>query len=73
MYTKIIVFLLAGTNCELERITFPFNNDKYIFCGDMADEIRPKIATYYEYIEGERDYQGWYTKDGKLFVGVRCE
>ena len=73
MYTKIIVFILACTNCELTKITYPFNTNKYIFSSDMADEIRTNIATYKEHINGDYNLQGWYTKQGHLFVGVRCE
>jgi len=67
--TKIIIFILACTTCDLTKITYPFNNDKYVFCGDMGNEIRNNISTYNDNLE----IQGWYTKKGYLFVGFRCE
>jgi len=39
----------------------------------MANEIRTNIATYKEHINGDYNLQGWYTKQGYLFVGVKCE
>ena len=46
--TKIVIFILACTTCDLTKITYPFNNDKYVFCGDMANDIRTNMATYKE-------------------------
>lgn len=71
--TKIVIFILACTTCDLTKITYPFNNDKYVFCGDMANDIRINIATYKEEVNGDRTLQGWYTKEGYLFIGARCE
>ena len=73
MYTKIIVLILACTGCDITQITYPFNNDKYIFCGDMSEEIRTNIATYKEDVNGDRTLQGWYTKQGYLFIGAICK
>ena len=67
--TKIIIFILACTNCDLTKITYPFNNHKYVSCGDMGNEIRNNISTYNDNLE----IQGWYAKKGYLFVGFRCE
>ena len=39
----------------------------------MANEIRTNVATYKDNINGDYNLQGWYTKQGHLFVGVRCE
>ena len=71
--TKIVIFILACTTCDLTKITYPFNNDKYVFCGDMANDIRTNMATYKEEVNGDRTLQGWYTKEGYLFIGARCE
>ena len=61
------------TTCDLTKITYPFNNDKYVFCGDMANDIRTNMATYKEEVNGDKTLQGWYTKEGYLFIGARCE
>mgnify|MGYP006252398015 FL=1 len=71
--TKIVIFILACTTCDLTKITYPFNNDKYVFCGDMANDIRTNMATYKEEVNGDMTLQGWYTKEGYLFIGARCE
>jgi|TARA_R100001244_G_scaffold59810_2_gene50198 hypothetical protein len=71
--TKIVIFILACTTCDLTKITYPFNNDKYVFCGDMANDIRTNMATYKEEVNGDKTLQGWYTKEGYLFIGARCE
>ena len=73
MYTKIIIFILACTYCALTKITYHFNNDKYVFCGDMSEEIITNIATYKEEVNGDYKLQGWYTKQGHLYIGARCE
>ena len=39
----------------------------------MAEEIRTNIATYKEEVNGDMTLQGWYTKEGYLFIGARCE
>ena len=66
---KIIIFLLACSTCELEEIELlkPIN----ISYGDFGNKIMNATAKYYE--ETETISQGWYTKEGKLFVGYRCE
>ena len=71
--TKIVIFILACTTCDLTKITYPFNNDQYVFCGDMANDIRTNMATYKEEVNGDKTLQGWYTKEGYLFIGARCE
>jgi len=58
---KIFVFLLACMECPLEKIEY--DNQNYVSCN--VSEIRKELATYHQ--------EEWHTKDGKLFVGVRCE
>jgi hypothetical protein len=67
--TKIIIFLLACSTCELEKIEMfkPIN----LSCGDYGNQIIETTTTYYN--ETDDISQGNYTKDGKLFVGFRCE
>ena len=73
MYTTIIILILTCTGCDITQITYPFDNDKYSSCSDMSDEIRNKIATYKEDVNGDRTLQGWYTKQGYLFIGAICK
>ena len=73
MYTTIIILILTCTGCDITQITYPFDNDKYSSCGDMSDEIRNKIATYKEDVNGDKTLQGWYTKQGYLFIGAICK
>ncbi|WDQ27619.1 hypothetical protein EXVC031PHodr_038 [Pelagibacter phage EXVC032P Baldr] len=39
----------------------------------MADIIREDISTHYWEYKGDPARHGYYTDDGKLFVGVMCE
>lgn len=73
MLTKITIFILACTSCELTKITYPFNKDKYVNCGDMLNDIRINMATYKLEVNGDKTLQGWYTKEGYLFIGGICE
>jgi len=67
--TKIIIFILACSTCELEKIEIL--KPLYKSCGEFGNEIREKTTTY---INASDDvWQGNYTKDGKLFVGFTCE
>ena len=50
---------------------FNFDPTKYKNCMEQADVIRQQISSYYSSTE-VRD-QGWYTTDGKLVIGYRCE
>ena len=72
MYTKIIILLWSCVGCGLEQIEYKFDQ-KYTFCCDMGDVIREDITTHYWEYEGDPAKQGYYTDDGKLFVGVMCE
>lgn len=68
---KIIYFLIACNTCDLERMYFNFDPTKYKNCMEQADVIREQISSYYSSTE-VRD-QGWYTTDGKLVIGYKCE
>ncbi|MDA9203630.1 hypothetical protein N9O38_01065 [Flavobacteriaceae bacterium] len=67
--TKIIIFLLACSTCQLEKIELP--KPLYKTCGELGNEIREATTTYKNATDDV--WQGNYTKDGKLFVGFRCE
>ena len=67
--TKIIIFILACNTCNLERITF--KKDKELHCSEQGDLIVRSISKYYP--QKENFEQGWYTKQGKLVIGFRCE
>ena len=71
---KIIIFVLACTNCELERYYYEFDSTKYEWCSDHALSIIEDIGTFHWYKEGVWEHSAYYTKDGnKLIVGHRCE
>ena len=42
--TKIIIFLLACSTCELEKIELP--KPLYKTCGELGNEIREATTTY---------------------------
>jgi hypothetical protein len=69
--TKIVYFLISCSNCEIEKLYFNFNSVKYKNCMEQADVIREKISSYY--VPTNAKNQGWYTKDGKLVIGYKCE
>jgi hypothetical protein len=45
---------------------------KFDDCFDSGMYVIEKIATYHEWTDKEQ-YQGYYTKDGKLVVGFYCK
>jgi len=73
MYEKLFALLIACTGCPIEKIEYKFDKN-YMFCGDYGDVVRESISKHYwEYIEGDPFSHGYYTEDGKLFIGVYCE
>ena len=40
---KIIIFVLACTGCQLEKLEFTFDNNKYDWCSDHAQVIIENI------------------------------
>ena len=68
---KIIYFLIACNTCDLEKMYFNFDPTKYENCTEQADVIREQISSYYPSTDVK--YQGWYTPNGKLVIGYRCE
>jgi hypothetical protein len=65
MFKTITILLLACTDCELTKITTTFDSQKFS-CDKMSEKIRLETATYNDEING------WYTKNGVLFVGTIC-
>ena len=68
---KIIYFLIACNTCDLERMYFNFDRIKYENCTEQADVIREQISSYYSSTDVKD--QGWYTPNGKLVIGYKCE
>jgi hypothetical protein len=68
---KIIYFLIACNTCDLERMYFNFDRTKYENCTEQADVIREQISSYYSSTDVKD--QGWYTPNGKLVIGYKCE
>ena len=66
---KIELIKKALFHCELEKIELP--KPLYKTCGEVGNEIREATTTYKNATDDV--WQGNYTKDGKLFVGFRCE
>ena len=69
--SKIIYFLIACNTCDLERMYFNFYRIKYENCTEQADVIREQISSYYSSTDVKD--QGWYTPNGKLVIGYKCE
>ena len=69
--SKIIYFLIACNTCDLERMYFNFDHIKYENCTEQADVIREQISSYYSSTDVKD--QGWYTPNGKLVIGYKCE
>jgi hypothetical protein len=65
MFKTITILLLACTDCGLTKITRPFDSQKFS-CNKMSEKIRLETATYNDKVNG------WYTKNGMLFVGTIC-
>ena len=71
--SKIVIFLLACTNCNLERLYFDYNYTSISDCSDKAYQIYEEIADFHWYEEGKYEHSAYYTDDGKLIIGHRCE
>jgi hypothetical protein len=63
--TKIIFFLMACANCELEYKTFVKNPS--LTCGEQGNKIMSEISRWSD--QGN----AYFTRDGKLVFGYRCE
>jgi hypothetical protein len=69
---KSVIILLVAANIEfavdtpLQRYKITFKDD--FNCFDRIDEIREKIAIYYDYPVNK-----WLLKDGRQMVGGYCE
>ena len=64
---KILVVILLGVN--LNYVHYPM---KYESCFDSFMYVVEKIAKYQNQTNKEQ-YQGYYTKDGRLVVGHYCK
>jgi hypothetical protein len=69
---KIIILLLACTDCPIEKLVFDYNPKQYKYCSDKAYEIYEEIADFYWSEKGVRNHSAYYTKDNKLIVGHIC-
>tara|TARA_R110000744_G_scaffold74606_5_gene148927 strand:- start:150 stop:344 length:195 start_codon:yes stop_codon:yes gene_type:complete len=63
--TKIIFFILACSTCDLEYQTYPKN--KNMSCGQQGNLYMKTNAVWLQ------EWQAYYTKDGKILIGYRCE
>ena len=71
--SKIIIFILACTNCQLERLVIDYNYKDVSDCSDKANEVIEEIADFHWYEEGKYNHSAYYTPDGKLIIGHRCD
>lgn len=71
--SKIIIFILACTNCNLERLVINYDYKDYSDCSDKAREVIEEIADFHWYEEGKYNHSAYYTPDGKLIIGHRCD
>lgn len=71
--SKIIIFILACTNCNLERLVINYDYKDYSDCSDKAHEVIEEIADFHWYEEGKYNHSAYYTPDGKLIIGHRCD
>lgn len=71
--SKIIIFILACTNCNLERLVINYDYKDYSDCSDKAREVIEEIADFHWYEEGKYEHSAYYTPDGKLIIGHRCD
>jgi hypothetical protein len=70
---KIVIFLIACTTCDLERLYFDYNYKSISDCSDKAHEIYKTLGTFHWYEEGKYQHSAYYTPDGKLIIGHRCD
>jgi len=64
---KIIIVILLGI--KLNYVSFPMKFDD---CLNSAVYAIEQIATYHEWTDKEQ-YQGYYTKKGRLVIGHYCK
>ena len=64
--TTLVIILLG---VKLNYVNYPM---KYEDCFESGMYVIEKIATYHEWTDKEQ-YQGYYTKKGRLVIGHYCK
>ena len=67
---KFVVILLLTTG-GLEQIKYPIESG--LTCEGQAHKWRDANVTYYDSQNTDQRPQGWYTKEGNLWIGHICE
>ena len=67
---KTLIILLLTTS-GLEQIKYPIK--KNLTCEQQANEWRDTNTKYYDSRNTDHKHQGWYTKEGNLWIGHICE
>ena len=67
---KFVIILLLTTG-GLEQIKYPIESG--LTCEDQAYKWRDANVTYYDSRNTAQRPQGWYTKEGNLWIGHICE
>ena len=52
---------MACTGCQLEKLEFTFDDNKYDWCSDHAQVIIEDMSTFYWYKEGVYEHSAYYT------------
>ena len=71
--TKIIIFLLACNTCDLEKLVINYNYKSISDCTDKAYEIYEELGDFHWYEEGKYEHSAYYTPEGKIILGHRCD
>ena len=67
---KFVIILLLTTG-GLEQIKYPIESG--LTCEGQAHKWRDANVTYYDSWNTDQRPQGWYTKEGNLWIGHICE
>ena len=67
---KFVIILLLTTG-GLEQIKYPIESG--LTCEGQAHKWRDANVTYYDTRNTDQRPQGWYTKEGNLWIGHICE
>ena len=67
---KFVIILLLTTG-GLEQIKYPIESG--LTCEGQAYKWRDANVTYYDSPNTDQRPQGWYTKEGNLWIGHICE
>ena len=67
---KFVIILLLTTG-GLEQIKYPI--EKGLTCEDQASKWRDANVKYYDEGNTAHGTQGWYSREGNLWIGHICE